>query len=202
MIIDAGVGDKENAKFAEIYGLDRARPIVFVTAHRRENHGSMRDIARAIVTIAGFPERPQILWPVHPSPAVWPVVHEIAGATPGVRLVEPMNYAETVAAVAASRFVLTDSGGLQEEAPTLGTRAGEQPVHGGNQPDEFDVLGKRSGALLLAGNAYGAAGALIPRAGGEPGADLDLVLSRDDLCCDGKTSGALMPAKLAVGTAA
>ncbi len=44
-----------------------------------------------------------------------------SASTPGIRLVEPLNYAATVAAVAASRFVLTDSGGLQEEAPTLGT---------------------------------------------------------------------------------
>ncbi|MDB5028307.1 MAG: UDP-N-acetylglucosamine 2-epimerase [Candidatus Eremiobacteraeota bacterium] len=101
-------------------GLDPSRPLIFVTAHRRENHASMPDIARAIGAVAGFPERPQILWPVHPSPAVSPIVHELLDGTPGVRLVEPLNYAETVAAVARSRFVLTDSGGLQEEAPTLG----------------------------------------------------------------------------------
>ncbi len=101
-------------------GLDPDRPLLFVTAHRRENHGQMPEIARAIVTIAGSARRPQILWPVHPSPAVGPVVREIAGATEGVRLVDPLGYAETVAAVAASHFVLTDSGGLQEEAPTLG----------------------------------------------------------------------------------
>ena len=101
-------------------GLDPTRPLIFVTAHRRENHGQMGDIARAIGTIAGFPERPQILWPVHPSPQVHPVVHAALDGVEGVRLVDPMNYAETVAAVAASHFVLTDSGGLQEEAPTLG----------------------------------------------------------------------------------
>jgi len=101
-------------------GLDPARPLIFVTAHRRENHDQIGDIARAVQTIAGFPDRPQILWPVHPSPQVSPVVHAVLDGTPGVRLVEPLNYAETVAAVAASRFVLTDSGGLQEEAPTLG----------------------------------------------------------------------------------
>ena len=101
-------------------GLDPARPLIFVTAHRRENHGQMGEIARAIGTIAGFPERPQILWPVHPSPQVHPVVHAALDGVEGVRLVDPMNYAETVAAVAASHFVLTDSGGLQEEAPTLG----------------------------------------------------------------------------------
>ncbi len=101
-------------------GLDPERPLIFVTAHRRENHDQIGEIARAIGTIAGFPERPQILWPVHPSPMVRPIVHAALGSTPGVRLVEPLNYAETVAAVARSRFVLTDSGGLQEEAPTLG----------------------------------------------------------------------------------
>jgi UDP-N-acetylglucosamine 2-epimerase (non-hydrolysing) len=101
-------------------GLDPARPLIFVTAHRRENHGQMGEIARAVGTIARFPERPQILWPVHPSPQVYPVVHAALDGVDGVRLVDPMNYAETVAAVAASHFVLTDSGGLQEEAPTLG----------------------------------------------------------------------------------
>jgi UDP-N-acetylglucosamine 2-epimerase (non-hydrolysing) len=101
-------------------GLDPARPLIFVTAHRRENHEQMGEIARAIGTIARFPERPQILWPVHPSPQVHPVVHAALDGVEGVRLVEPMNYAETVAAVARSRFVLTDSGGLQEEAPTIG----------------------------------------------------------------------------------
>jgi UDP-N-acetylglucosamine 2-epimerase (non-hydrolysing) len=101
-------------------GLDGARPTIFVTAHRRENHAAMPDIARAIGAIARFPERPQIVWPVHPSPAVRPVVYAELAETEGVRLLDPLNYAETVAAVAASRFVLTDSGGLQEEAPTLG----------------------------------------------------------------------------------
>ena len=101
-------------------GLDPARPLIFVTAHRRENHGQMGEIARAVGTIAGFPERPQILWPVHPSPQVYPVVHAALDGVEGIRLVDPINYAETVAAVAASHFVLTDSGGLQEEAPTLG----------------------------------------------------------------------------------
>ncbi|MDB5093354.1 MAG: UDP-N-acetylglucosamine 2-epimerase [Candidatus Eremiobacteraeota bacterium] len=101
-------------------GLDPARPLIFVTAHRRENHGQIGEIARAIATIAAFPERPQILWPVHPSPQVAPVVRAVLDGNPHVRLVDPLNYAETVAAVAASHFVLTDSGGLQEEAPTLG----------------------------------------------------------------------------------
>ncbi|MBV9439092.1 MAG: UDP-N-acetylglucosamine 2-epimerase (non-hydrolyzing) [Candidatus Eremiobacteraeota bacterium] len=105
---------------AALRGLDPARPLIFVTAHRRENHPFMTEIARAVATVAGFPERPQILWPVHPSPRVAPVVRPILEGVDGVRLVEPLDYPATVAAVAASRLVLTDSGGLQEEAPTLG----------------------------------------------------------------------------------
>jgi len=101
-------------------GLDANRPIVFVTAHRRENHDAMPGIARAFRAIAAFPERPQIVWPVHPSPSVAPVIHAELDGVDGVRLVEPLGYADVVACVAAARFVMTDSGGLQEEAPTLG----------------------------------------------------------------------------------
>jgi len=129
-------------------GLDPARPLVFVTAHRRENHGQMGEIARAIATIAGFPERPQILWPVHPSPQVSPVVHAALDGVDGVRLVEPLDYAQTVAAVAASRFVLTDSGGLQEEAPTLG-----KPVLVMRRETERPE-GLEAGTLRLVGAEY------------------------------------------------
>jgi len=101
-------------------GFDSRRPIIYVTAHRRENHDAMPGICRALARIAALPERPQILWPVHPSPAVAPVAHAILDGVDGVRLVRPLGYRESVACVAASRFVLTDSGGLQEEAPTLG----------------------------------------------------------------------------------
>ena len=101
-------------------GLDPGRPLIFVTAHRRENHEAMPAIARAVKAIAAFPERPQIVWPLHPSPQVGPVIRPLLAGVDGIRLVEPLDYAATVAAVAGSRFVLTDSGGLQEEAPTLG----------------------------------------------------------------------------------
>jgi UDP-N-acetylglucosamine 2-epimerase (non-hydrolysing) len=100
--------------------LDTARPIVLVTAHRRENHPFMRDMCEALRDIAQLPQRPQIYWPVHPSPHVAPVAHEVLDGTPGVVLVDPIDYARMTAAVRGCTFVLTDSGGLQEEAPTLG----------------------------------------------------------------------------------
>jgi UDP-N-acetylglucosamine 2-epimerase (non-hydrolysing) len=129
-------------------GLDPNRPMIFVTAHRRENHEAMPDIARAVRTIAGFPERPQILWPVHPSPQVAPVIYAALDGVPGVRLVDPMDYAQTVAAVAASTFVLTDSGGLQEEAPTLG-----KPVLVMRRETERPE-GLEAGTLRLVGAGY------------------------------------------------
>jgi len=101
-------------------GLDPARPLIFVTAHRRENHDRMPEICDALAEIAGFPERPQILWPVHPSPRVAPIAHARLDGMPGIALVEPLPYDLTVHSVARSTLVLTDSGGLQEEAPCLG----------------------------------------------------------------------------------
>jgi UDP-N-acetylglucosamine 2-epimerase (non-hydrolysing) len=100
--------------------LDPAVPTIVVTAHRRENHAHMRHICEALRDIAGLPPAPQLYWPVHPSPRVAPVAREVLGGVAGVLLVEPIDYAEMVAAVKGCRFVLTDSGGLQEEAPCIG----------------------------------------------------------------------------------
>jgi UDP-N-acetylglucosamine 2-epimerase (non-hydrolysing) len=100
--------------------LDPARDVVLVTAHRRENHPYMRDLCLAMRDIVALPSRPQIIWPVHPSPRVRPVAQEILGDVRDVVLTEPINYAEMVACVRGCKFVLTDSGGLQEEAPCLG----------------------------------------------------------------------------------
>jgi UDP-N-acetylglucosamine 2-epimerase (non-hydrolysing) len=60
------------------------------------------------------------LWPVHPSPRVAPIAHKLLGGVPGIALVEPLPYDLTVYAIKRSTIVLTDSGGIQEEAPCLG----------------------------------------------------------------------------------
>jgi UDP-N-acetylglucosamine 2-epimerase len=80
----------------------------------------MREICEALRDVAGDPLAPQLYWPVHPSPRVAPVAHAILDGIPGVVMVDPIDYDEMVAAVKRSVFVLTDSGGLQEEAPCLG----------------------------------------------------------------------------------
>jgi len=100
--------------------LDPQRPIVIVTAHRRENHPFMRDMCEAMREIVHLPQRPQILWPVHLSPRVRPVAFAVLGTEPSVVLDDPLDYAQMVAAVRDCTFVLTDSGGIQEEAPCLG----------------------------------------------------------------------------------
>ncbi len=100
--------------------LDSKRPIIAVTAHRRENHPFMREMCEAMREIAELPVKPQLYWPVHPSPRVRPIAQEVLGSVDGVVLTEPIDYARMVAAIKGCTFVLTDSGGLQEEAPCLG----------------------------------------------------------------------------------
>jgi UDP-N-acetylglucosamine 2-epimerase (non-hydrolysing) len=122
-VIDAFLETSRRADLPQpprLSALDTARPIIVVTAHRRENHPYMREMCEAFRDIVQLPSRPQIYWPVHPSPHVRPIAHQILGGIEGVTLVDPIDYAEMVVAVKASTFVLTDSGGLQEEAPTLG----------------------------------------------------------------------------------
>ena len=63
----------------------------------------MPGIAQAVKAIVALPERPQILWPLHPSPQVGPVIRPILDGVEGIRLTEPLDYASTVAAVVAGR---------------------------------------------------------------------------------------------------
>ena len=122
-VIDAFLATAERSDLPYPRGWERfdpARPVLVVTAHRRENHPYMEEMALAMRDIVQLPMRPQILWPVHPSPHVRPIAHAVLGDVEGVVLTEPLDYAEMVAAIRSSTFVLTDSGGLQEEAPCLG----------------------------------------------------------------------------------
>jgi len=102
--------------------LDWSKRILLVTAHRRENHGPpLRRICLALCEIAAaYRDDVQIVYPVHPSPRVAGPVHELLGGVPGVRLLPPLGYLEFVQLLKRSYLVLTDSGGVQEEAPGLG----------------------------------------------------------------------------------
>jgi len=94
--------------------------IILVTTHRRENFGDgMTAIARAIGRIA---ERDDVavLFPVHPNPNVVSVMDDILGTRANVARIEPLDYPHFVRALGMADIVLTDSGGVQEEAPALG----------------------------------------------------------------------------------
>ena len=94
--------------------------LVLVTTHRRENFGDgMAAIARALVRIADRGDT-ALLFPVHPNPQVGPVMDAIIGDRPAIRRIPPLDYPHFVRALAACDLVLSDSGGVQEEAPALG----------------------------------------------------------------------------------
>lgn len=94
--------------------------IVAVTSHRRENFGGgMEAIARSIAEIAARPDL-AVIFPVHPNPHVRPVMDAVLGGLPNVAMIEPLDYPHFVRLLDLCHLVLTDSGGVQEEAPSLG----------------------------------------------------------------------------------
>jgi len=94
--------------------------IILVTTHRRENFGGgMENIARAIARIAARDDV-AVIFPVHPNPNVVSVMDAILGAKPNIARIDPLDYPHFVRALGMSHIVLTDSGGVQEEAPALG----------------------------------------------------------------------------------
>jgi UDP-N-acetylglucosamine 2-epimerase (non-hydrolysing) len=103
-------------------GLDFGeRPLVLITGHRRENFGGgFEQICDALAALAGRFADHLFVYPVHLNPNVRGVVQRRLSGMPNIRLIEPQPYSEFVALLSACRLVLTDSGGVQEEAPSLG----------------------------------------------------------------------------------
>jgi UDP-N-acetylglucosamine 2-epimerase (non-hydrolysing) len=101
--------------------LDPSKRLVLVTAHRRENFGEpFRSVCRAIRSLAEMHADIEVLYPVHPNPNVSVVAHELLGGHPRIHLCPPLDYAPFVEAQKRAYLILTDSGGVQEEAPALG----------------------------------------------------------------------------------
>lgn len=93
---------------------------VLVTTHRRESFGApLESLCRAFDALARAHEDARLFFPVHPNPSVRAVVRRIV-RHPRVRLLAPLDYLDLVHLLKLSRFALTDSGGIQEEAPSLG----------------------------------------------------------------------------------
>lgn len=95
--------------------------LVLVTAHRRENHGERLDnILSAITKLSKQFSDHQFVLPIHPNPNVKEKVYNALNGIPNVILTSPMDYPELVCMMKNAKLVLTDSGGIQEEAPTFG----------------------------------------------------------------------------------
>jgi UDP-N-acetylglucosamine 2-epimerase (non-hydrolysing) len=100
--------------------LDARKKLIAVTGHRRESFGDgFRQICEALRALAQRPDV-EIVYPVHLNPNVREPVHSILAGLPNVHLIEPLAYPAFVGLMARSYLILTDSGGVQEEAPSLG----------------------------------------------------------------------------------
>ena len=106
---------------AKGYRVDHDRKLVLVTGHRRENFGQgFLNICEALKEIAQAHPEADIVYPVHLNPNVQKPVREILSDVDNVCLIDPLDYEPFVYLMAHAYFILTDSGGIQEEAPSLG----------------------------------------------------------------------------------
>jgi UDP-N-acetylglucosamine 2-epimerase (non-hydrolysing) len=100
--------------------LDPAKRLILVTAHRRENFGTpFREICQALLQLAQANPDIHILYPVHPNPNIQVPAAEILGGHPAITLCSPLDYLPFVGAMQRAYLILSDSGGVQEEAPAL-----------------------------------------------------------------------------------
>lgn len=100
---------------------DGTRKMVLITGHRRESFGAgIRAICEAIAELASAHPEIEFVYPVHLNPNVTQPVQEILGGTPNIHLIEPLNYYSFVYMMQRSYLILSDSGGVQEEAPSFG----------------------------------------------------------------------------------
>jgi UDP-N-acetylglucosamine 2-epimerase (non-hydrolysing) len=105
----------------ELARIPREKRLILVTAHRRENFGDpLAQICDALIELAACYNDVHIVYPVHLNPKVHRPVHTKLGSIPNLTLLKPLEYLPLVHLIKASALVLTDSGGLQEEAPGLG----------------------------------------------------------------------------------
>ncbi|WP_239023427.1 non-hydrolyzing UDP-N-acetylglucosamine 2-epimerase [Muricauda aurantiaca] len=101
--------------------LDNKKKTILVTGHRRENHGQgFIDICEALNELAIVHSDVQIIYPVHLNPNVQKPVYDILGNIENINLIEPLSYPAFVWLMNKSYMIITDSGGVQEEAPSLG----------------------------------------------------------------------------------
>ena len=114
-------GQQPEVEWWGVNDLGKDQRLVLVTAHRRESFGKpFQQVCRALQELARRNPTVRFLYPVHPNPNVRAVAHQALGDLPNFTLCEPLDYAPFVAAMQRAHIILTDSGGVQEEAPALG----------------------------------------------------------------------------------
>ncbi|MCR9135649.1 MAG: UDP-N-acetylglucosamine 2-epimerase (non-hydrolyzing) [Alphaproteobacteria bacterium] len=102
-------------------GIDSSRKLILMTAHRRENFGvQLENVFRAVSDLLDTRDDVELLYPVHPNPNVAARAREIFENSPRAKLCEPLQYEQFVGAMRQAHVILSDSGGVQEEAPALG----------------------------------------------------------------------------------
>ncbi len=114
---------KDNFEFDHpvLKEIDFSKKVIFMTAHRRENLGEpLKNICEAVKEIAQTHDDVEVIYPVHLNPVVQQTAHEILDNIPNVHLIEPLEVVTTHNLINKSYMVMTDSGGIQEEAPSLG----------------------------------------------------------------------------------
>jgi UDP-N-acetylglucosamine 2-epimerase (non-hydrolysing) len=115
------IQEKQNLDGLERVFPNIQKPFILITAHRRESFGAgFESICKAIQTLARKYPRFQFIYPVHLNPNVQKPVHRMLSDLSNVKLVEPVPYLELLTLLKHCEFVLTDSGGIQEESPSFG----------------------------------------------------------------------------------
>ena len=100
---------------------DESRRVVLITGHRRENFGqAFENICQSILTLANYFPDVEFVYPVHLNPNVRDPVFRFLSHNSNIHLIEPLDYLPFIALMHRSHLILTDSGGVQEEAPSLG----------------------------------------------------------------------------------
>ena len=142
-----GATDQERELMTWLADQQEGQRLILVTAHHRENFlGPLEDICHALTELAErYGEALRMVYPVHLNPNIWEPVHRMLGDVPNISLIPPLDYLPLVHVMKRAHLVLTDSGGIQEEAPGLG-----KPVlvlrEKTERPEAVDA-----GAVLLVG---------------------------------------------------
>lgn len=126
---------------------NNGKKTILLTSHRRENLGTMKSVFRAVHRITTVNNDVQIVFPIHKNPKVREVALDEIGDNQNIHLIEPLEYAQFIQAMNRSYLIITDSGGIQEEAPGLG-----KPVLVTRDTTERPE-GVAAGTLKLVGNS-------------------------------------------------